>query len=301
MRIVNILVSIVFLLFVATTLFFVYNFFYGKQVDLVVVPSIVNMDIYTAQENLKLMDLKLEIVSFTFSDKPSNVIVKQYPEAGMNVKKNSIVKVVVSSGSKEDKIPNLVNKNIKEISSDPFINLLIKKYNLALNIIYYPSLLIEDGKIILQIPKQDLPKNKKVNLLVSKKIDTSKYLQYQKLQDIIYTIDNDAILIELNKTDQTEDRIIQDIDIQKNGIIINSNLNYQQTPNMKITNVYIKTPYTDQLNVLEVILSDFLGTRTIMKQYYNGEFVSNLQVFYVGQANMVIKINEKKISSFELP
>ncbi|MEN3015700.1 MAG: PASTA domain-containing protein [bacterium] len=301
MRIFNIFFSLTILCIMIAGLFYVYNFFYGHEEGLVVVPNIVNMDIYAAQENLKLINLKLEIVSYSFSNKPKNVIIRQYPEPGVEVRKNSIVKVVISVGKREQELPNFTGKKIDEFLSDPIVNSFLKKYNLSIRTIYYPSLLIHEGQIVMQVPFNDFPKNKKVNLIVAKKPTKNDLQNYVDLSDFLYSVDNDAYLIELEDTFENEDRVMQDIDISPRSIVAKFAVNYRQLPTMKITSIYLKTPYTSDINHLEIVLSDFLGSRVVLKQYYTGMFVSNLQIYYIGEGKIIVKINGKSISSYSLP
>ncbi|MCS6955706.1 MAG: PASTA domain-containing protein, partial [Candidatus Calescibacterium sp.] len=287
------------------SLFFIYRFFYGESDDLIVVPNIINMDVYAAQENVKLVDLKVEVVSTTFSDKPVNTVVKQYPEPGMEVKKNSVIKVVVSSGRKEvqEEVPDLVGKTLNQVLSDPMINMFIKKHNLVLKTIYYPTLLIDNNQIMLQSPVSGFPKGKSINVLVSKKENPDNILnkEYKTLAEFFYNVNLDAILVNLNNTSISQDRNVENIEVYNNSVIINSDLNYSQIPSFKITNIYVKPTYTNGISFLEIVLEDFLGSRTILKQYYTGVFVCSFQVSYIGEAKIVIKIDGKKVSSYSLP
>ncbi|MFN3477796.1 MAG: PASTA domain-containing protein [bacterium] len=303
MKITNVIISILFLLFLLVSGFLIYRYFYGEQMATVMVPNIVGMDIYTAKDNLKLVDLNLEVVSSTFSDRPVNVILKQYPEAGTEVRQGSIVKVVISSGKKEafENIPNFVGKDINQILSDPLVNIFFKKYGLSLEFLYYPSLLVEDKKVIMQVPEKGFPNDKKVTLLVSKKVDVSKIGNYSSLSDFLYNANFDAFVLNINNTDLTNDRIIENVEVQKGSIIAEAVLNYDQIPNMKMSAIYLKVPYSENISFIEVFLSDYLGSRLILKQYYTGSFVTNLQLFYIGKANVYIKINGKKVSGYDLP
>ncbi|MCS7165697.1 MAG: PASTA domain-containing protein [Candidatus Calescibacterium sp.] len=305
MKIANILVSIIFLLFLSVSLFFVYRLFYGEQGDTVIVPNIIGMDVYSAKESVKIVDLKVEVVSSTFSDKPVNVIVKQYPEPGMEVKKNGIIKVVVSRGKKElqEELPDLVGRKLSEIKSDPIVNTFLKKYNLSLKIIYYPTLLLDNERIILQSIIPDSSKGRIMEILVSKTEDPNLYIKnsYSKINQFLYDVKVDGILIDLDNTDENDDRNIQDIEIYNNNLIVEADLNYSQIPSIKITSIYVKPQYAKGISLLEVILSDFLGTRTILRQYYTGIFVCNLQVFYIGEGRITINIDGKKVSSYALP
>lgn len=305
MRIVNLLVSIIFILVLGLGLFFLYRMFYGQEEGTIIVPNIVNMDVYTARENLKIVDLKVEVVSSTFSDKPANVIIKQYPEAGMEVKKGGIIKVVVSNGKKEihESMQNFVDKKLNEIVSDPITSMFLKKYNLTIRAIYYDSLLLENNRILMQFPLNEFPENRVINLLVSRKLNpqdlTSK--NYNNLSDFLYDVNFDGVLVQINNTDSNEDRKITDFQVSNDSIIANADLNYNQIPSFKITNLYIKPSYSNSLSYIEVILSDFLGIRVIFKQYYVGTFVNRLQVTYVGDGQVIVKVNGKKVSSYSLP
>lgn len=305
MRIVNVLVSIIFILLLGVGLFFLYRMFYGQQEESIIVPNIVNMDVYTARENLKIVDLKVDVVSSTFSDKPANVIIKQYPEAGMEVKKGGIIKVVISNGKREvqDSMQNFVDKRLDQILSDPITSMFLKKYNLTIKTIYYDTLLLENNRILMQFPLNQFPKNRVINLLVSKKLNPQDITNknYNDLSDFLYNVNFDGVLVQINNTDSNEDRKVTDLQVSNDSIIVNADLNYSQIPSFKITNLYIKPSYSDSLSYIEVILSDFLGSRVILKQYYVGTFVNTLQVTYVGDGKIIIKVNGKKVSSYSLP
>ncbi|MFN4220225.1 MAG: PASTA domain-containing protein, partial [bacterium] len=253
--------------------------------------------------NLKLVDLNLEVVSSTFSDKPVNVILKQYPEAGTEVKQGSIVKVVISNGKREafENIPNFVGKDINQVLSDPLVNIFLKKYGLSLEFLYYPSLLVEDKRVIMQVPEKGFPNDKKVTLLVSKKVDVSKIGNYSSLSDFLYNVNFDAFVLNINNTDLTNDGIVENVEVQKDSVIADATLNYNQIPTMKMSAIYLKVPYSESISFIEVFLSDYLGSRLVLKQYYTGSFVTNLQLFYIGKANVYIKINGKKVSDYDLP
>jgi len=301
MRIVNVIISIIFLVLIGFGLFWLYNYFYGPERDVVVVPDLTGMDVKEATASLKLIGLELQVVSYTFSDKPSDVIVKQYPSGGSQVSKGAIVKVVLSSGKKVENIPNVLNQKLNEALV--ILNSFSSKYNLALKVIYYPTLWFDEGKILMQYPVVYLPSDKNIDLLVAKKVNVNDILskKYSTIKDFLYDVNVDALFLEALNVQENEDRIITNVEFYNNTVVAQSTLNYSQLPTMKITNIHLKAVYSEDINLLEVFLRDYLGERIIVKQYYVGVFSTTLQLVYFGEGNVVIKVNGKRTSSYTLP
>ena len=79
------------------------------------VPDVKCNTIEDAQLKLEKLDLNLEVVEYEKSDKyEAGEIISQDPEAGDMVRKNTTVEVVVSKGSDEALVPNVIGKSEEE-------------------------------------------------------------------------------------------------------------------------------------------------------------------------------------------
>ncbi|MCX7870090.1 MAG: PASTA domain-containing protein [bacterium] len=306
-NIVNVLIGIIFLLFLMVGGYFVYKLFYGPSEGDVVVPNVIGYDIYDAKNNLKLIGLDIEVVSTSFSDKPKNMILNQEPPAGIKVKKGRIIKVVISKGVSYDKqllLPDLVGYNINEINLNP--NLKFNKLNLIYNYLYYPSMSFKDGTILMQSPQPDttLDKDKKISFLVSKELNPQELINNSNdyLPELWKNLDKaDSLFIQFKNNDVIEDRKITTSYIYNDTVIVEANLNYSQIPDIKIINLVLKFKYSKDISNVKVYLDDFLGKRLVFDSYYVGQTFSNLKLFYIGDAKVSVYLNNNKVADYSLP
>ena len=132
----------------------------------VVVPSVLNINLITAQKKLHQSGLKMEVNSQNiFSKEGDYIIVDQKPSAGSVVKKNRIIEVKIEKGSYEKDIPDLRGMSIEKAET------LLSEIGLEIGeIAYSKHHQLIAGKIISQVPlpNKKLLLNEKVNILVSK-------------------------------------------------------------------------------------------------------------------------------------
>lgn len=102
-----ILVSI--LIFSAITGAMAYGYKRFFQVKDVAVPNIVGLTEDDAKRKLEDLKLIMEVENRVSSEEPEGKVLKVYPDVGVNVKENSVVKVTLSAGPKKVKVPNLKN------------------------------------------------------------------------------------------------------------------------------------------------------------------------------------------------
>jgi len=308
LKVINILVGIIFLLVILVLGYFIYRFFYGPNTEGdIVVPNIVGYDIYYAKSSLKLIGLDAEVVSTTVSDKPKNMILNQEPPPGIKVKKGRVIKVVISSGSNSSKsllLPNLIGYNVNDFKINP--NLKFNQFNLIYNYLYYPSVSIKDGTILMQSPEPDSPivNNQKISFLISKNLNPEELINNLKtyLPEAWQDLEKvDSLFIELKNNDVIDDRKIVSSYVYNDTVIIESSLNYSQIPNIKIVNLVLRFKYSKDISSIKVYLDDFLGKRLILDNYYSGQSFSNLMIFYMGDAKVSVFLNNKKVADYTLP
>ena len=133
----------------------------SKEVE---VPNIVGKTIDDVKEEVEKLGLKIEIKSTQNSDKPENTILETDPKAGTKVKKDSAIKVVVSSGEEQVDMPDFRNYEVadieKTLKNKGFTNYTINKEY---------SDTVEKGRFIRQNPSAGtmISKNTKIEITVS--------------------------------------------------------------------------------------------------------------------------------------
>ncbi|MCX7884348.1 MAG: Stk1 family PASTA domain-containing Ser/Thr kinase [Caloramator sp.] len=106
-RWIPIIATILMILITAGFLVYVYNkYLVVKDVK---VPSIVGLNEDEARKILESNKLLMEVANRVSDKRPAGEVIKVYPEENTNVKQNSIVKVIISTGPKEVKVPDLTN------------------------------------------------------------------------------------------------------------------------------------------------------------------------------------------------
>lgn len=133
----------------------------SKEVE---VPNIIGKTIDDVKEEVEKLGLKIEIKSTQNSDKPENTILETDPKAGTKVKKDSAIKVVVSSGEEQVEMDDFRNYEVadieKTLKNKGFTNYTINKEY---------SDTVEKGRFIRQNPSAGtmISKNTKIEITVS--------------------------------------------------------------------------------------------------------------------------------------
>ena len=87
----------------------------NKTVKQVKVPSILNLRIDQAEKILEKKGLILQVVSSRYSETaPLDCVISQNPHTGDIVKEGTIIKAIISNGSKNVTVPDLVGKNFSD-------------------------------------------------------------------------------------------------------------------------------------------------------------------------------------------
>ena len=83
----------------------------SKGVEEIETPNVVNQPVAQAQQALTDAGLRVEVTEQPSDDVPEGQVVSQAPQAGVPVAKNSIVRLVVSSGPEQPTVPNVINQS----------------------------------------------------------------------------------------------------------------------------------------------------------------------------------------------
>jgi serine/threonine-protein kinase len=131
------------------------------------VPDLVGKNVDDAKKQLEALNLVLVEADREINDAAEGTIIKMKPDADTTVKEKSEVRVIVSSGSKGNKMPDLEGRDLDEAKT------ILKSYGIEVSdkdITQGFSDDIPKGQIMGQTPKKDTEVNSKtkVTLVVSK-------------------------------------------------------------------------------------------------------------------------------------
>ncbi|NIA11645.1 MAG: PASTA domain-containing protein [Nitrospiraceae bacterium] len=81
-------------------------------------PSIVNLKVDDAEKVAEKAGLILQVVSSEYSESvPLDCIISQDPASNERIKEGTIIKAVISNGSRNVSVPNLIGKNFSDVLS----------------------------------------------------------------------------------------------------------------------------------------------------------------------------------------
>jgi len=114
-RIAKIVATVgVFVVIAALSAYFTISLIIQSE-DTVVVPNLIGSDVVAVLENLTDLGLNTKVHGFEYSaEVPKNHIISQDPEPGAEIKKDRDVKIVLSRGSQEVRMPNLVSLSYRQ-------------------------------------------------------------------------------------------------------------------------------------------------------------------------------------------
>ncbi|MEG0772265.1 Stk1 family PASTA domain-containing Ser/Thr kinase [Clostridium sp.] len=192
--------------------------------DEVKVPTIMGTAKGEAQKAVEDLELKFVILSEDKSDKPKDTIIQVFPNEGSIVKKNSEVRVRVSSGPEELELPDLTALD-KNVAQDYIVNLGLKVGKITEE----NSEDIMQGAVIKSDPqpKTKVKEGDVVNLVISKG-SSVKYTNVPDLTNINISDANQVLSVSnLKLGDATS--VLTD-DKSKDGKIFNQSI----APNTKV-------------------------------------------------------------------
>lgn len=135
---------------------------HSKKVE---IPDVAGQSVVDALEALNPKKLNLQISEKAFDSViPRDYIISQYPAPGEEVKEGRIIRVVISRGIMQTKVPNVENISLREAQG------IIKREGWIVGrIAFVSSSAASEGKVISQTPQpeEDVLPDSKINLLVS--------------------------------------------------------------------------------------------------------------------------------------
>ncbi len=163
-------IAAVLILILCAQVFLAYKFLFagGFGNKSLTVPNLVNMTLEEAQSAVEKEGLYLSVKSEEYnSEVDKNCIISQTPEGGStNVKKGDTINVVVSKGSSQASVPNVVGLTLSNAKQ------LIEENNLKVGTVKYEySSIYKEGTVLSQSPgagSSRAQEGDEVNLYVSK-------------------------------------------------------------------------------------------------------------------------------------
>lgn len=215
------------------------------------VPAIVGKLGNQYERELESLGLQYELSGYVESDLEKNFVVDTYPKSGSLLKKGDTVKVILSEGIEQVKVPDLTNKTLDEA------RVILRNNDLKIgNIEERFSEIYDIGKIMIQTPSynSEVDKNKTVDVVISKGSETRLVIVPEFIGLDIVEAQNLATLngisIELNSVDTSvkddhekifDQSIPKDIEIKPSVVIQLSYYNYVEKQEQKLENVNDKT------------------------------------------------------------
>lgn len=211
------------------------------------VPAIVGKLGNQYERELESLGLQYELSGYVESDLEKNFVVDTYPKSGSLLKKGDTVKVILSEGIEQVKVPDLTNKTLDEA------RVILRNNDLKIgNIEERFSEIYDIGKIMIQTPSynSEVDKNQTVDVVISKGSETRLVIVPEFIGLDIVEAQNLATLngisIELNSVDTSvkddhekifDQSIPKDIEIKPSVVIQLSYYNYVEKQEQKLENV----------------------------------------------------------------
>lgn len=182
----------------------------------VAVPSIIGKTKSDATDALKKVNLKLEVVGTTKSDKPKGTVIACSPDEGTEVLENTTVRVNISSGPETKTLPSLKGMSLSDAKAE------ISNDGCTLgNVSHDNSDTVPSGCVISQDPPEgtDITSGMIINLVISNgpKQDTGVTVpdvsgkSYTDAQNILSSMNLVPTIKWENTTDQSKNGIVDTI------------------------------------------------------------------------------------------
>lgn len=281
---------------------------FGKEV---VVPDIVGMNIKDADDSLTKLDLVMNVIAR--QNDPSvdkDLIISQDPGKGRKVKAGRQIDVVVSAGSEQVKVPNIVGVTVKDATT----RLANKGLNLG-----NPQEVYDDkydaGIVISQNPVADttVDAGTKVDYMVSKGKEPNKVtmpdLRGMSLSDATKKLqDNNLVLGQVTRQDSTsysKDQVsAQDTAagvMVDEGTTVNLVVSNGPGPTTKTKRLQFDLPNDQQYYNVVITVTDSQNQRTVYNVMHQAGENINVGINYVGTGTAQVTLNGKLYKTFSLP
>lgn len=282
--------------------------FFGQEV---VVPGIVGMDINEANNELKKVNLVMEVSKEKqYSDEfEKDEIMFQDPAKGQKVKEGRHINVILSLGSEKIKVPDVVGKDL----STAEITISNEGFEIGtIDPVYDDK--YKEGYIISQDPRAGtrVEKNSKIDLMVSKGETPDKVampdLLGRTLEEAQKLIEENNLVLGDVKKKESDKYLANQVMEQdtKAGVMVEE----ETTVNLVVSKGPGPVPQTEIMEFdlpkendyykVVIILNDAKGKREIYSQLHPGGDTVNLMVNYFGNASVEIQLNGKPYKVYKL-
>ncbi|QCX32222.1 Stk1 family PASTA domain-containing Ser/Thr kinase [Caloramator sp. E03] len=237
-KLIYVIMTTLILILTAAFLVYAYNkYFIVKDVK---VPSIIGLSEEEAKKVLESRKLFMEVANRVSDKKPAGQVIRVYPDENTTVKQNSTVRVVISTGPNQVKVPDLANMDLITAES------LIKKNGLKIGIIERKnSDTVQKDLIISQSPEKGtmVQEGTEINIVISDgpelKLVTVPSLLGKSLDNAINELKKANLnlgTISYSEDNNYPDGVVIDQDVAQNiqvkeGTIINITVNKLNTAN----------------------------------------------------------------------
>jgi len=190
----------------------------GENKTEIKVPTIMNQPKADGQKAVEDLGLKFVVLSEEKSEKPKDTIIAVFPNEGTTVKKDSEVRVRISSGPEESELPDFT-KLEKNAAQDYIVNLGLRVGKITEE----NSEDISQGAVIKSDPAAGtkVKKGDVVNLVISK----GSAVKYTRVPDLTgLTIDGAKQVLETSKLKIGDATAVQTDDKSRDGKIFNQSI-----------------------------------------------------------------------------
>lgn len=275
----------------------------------VTVPNVESLNIKEANQTLKDAGLIMRIIAQQPDEQiEKDSVISQNPTKGQKVKKGREVKVIISTGTEEQKVPNLIGYNVNEAE------VLLKNKGLKIGISETFDEKHAENEVISQNPEAGsrVANGSKVNVVISKGAEKKRIVMpnlvgLSQAEAEIKLKENNLVLGEVRKQESTDyyaDKVIsQDTTpgvLVEEQTSINLVVSKGARPSAQ-TKVLKFTLPSDQENYIVVIkVTDSQGQREVYKQSHPSSDTVSVGVVYVGNGSAEVLLDGKHYKTIPL-
>lgn len=281
--------------------------FFGAEVT---VPNVEKMNIKEADQTLKDAGLKMRIIAEQPDEEvEKDCVISQNPGQGQKVKKGREVKVIISTGAEEQKVPNLLGYKLDEAET------ILRNKGLELGDIRETfDDKYEVNEIVSQNPESGskVPSGSKVDVVISKGKEKNTVVM-PKLVGLSLAEaknkleENNLVLGEVTRQQSTEfyaDRVIsQDTNA---GVLVEEQtpikivVSKGPGPSAQTKIIEFTVPSQQEFYKVSIKVRDSEGEREVYDQVHQASETVNVGITYLGSGTAEILLNGKHYQTIPL-
>ncbi len=183
----------------------------------VAIPNIVGMSKEKAKDELESRNLVYVEVDEEASDEPEGTVLKTNPKEGTMVKEKSEVRVVVSSGTKSLKMPDIEQYSLDKAKT------ILKSLNLNnITTIEQYSDTVEKGCVISQDPKPEshISEDERITLVIS----LGPQIKFVTVENVVGKLSEEGKAILSNSGLRVDVQTSETLNVQEDGVILSQSI-----------------------------------------------------------------------------